>query len=109
MNNSKANSAEERRNDQENRWRGFLYLALLAQVIAIVGSPTIVVPPRISSQLVRVAVAVAVCASPFMVSLVLLFRQRNRRERVVAWSSLGLSLFWLLIGGSLVKQTLEGP
>jgi len=109
MSNSSTDSSEHGQVVRAGRWRGFLFVATLAQVVAILGCPTIVVPPRISSQLVRVGVAIVVCATPLVASLVLLFRQRDLSERVIAWSSLAFSLFWIVFAGWLVEQALRGP
>ncbi len=87
----------------------FLGVAAASHFVALVGWPNIVVPPRISQQLAKVEVGVVLFCIPFISSLFLLFRYRNKSERVIAYASLAGSLVWLAAAASLVHQALRGP
>jgi hypothetical protein len=87
----------------------FLLIAAVAHGVAFFGCPTIIVPPRISRQLLTIGEAVVVLLVPFVSSLFLLFRYRTLSERVIAWGSLAVSLFWLALAWSLIERALEGP
>jgi hypothetical protein len=87
----------------------FLGVAAASHFVAFVGWPNIVVPPRISQQLAAVEVGVVLLCIPFISSLFLLFRYRNKSERVIAYCSLAGSLVWLAAAATLVQQALKGP
>ena len=90
-------------------WGVFLTVAALSHAMAFIGSPNIVVPPRISQQLDKVEIAAVLLCIPFVCSLFLLFRYRNKSERVIAYCSLIGSLLWLVAAASLITQALKGP
>ena len=94
---------------REDRWGLFLAVAAVAHGVAFFGCPNIVVPPRISTQLTNVGVVVAVCTIPFITSLLLILRYRTLSQRVIAFCSLAVSLFWLLFAGGLIESALKGP
>ena len=77
-----------------DRWHLFIAVTLVVNVAPFVGT-TITVPPRGLEYRMEVLRAVAFFLVPFAWSVFLLFRCRTSRERVVAYSSLAISFFWL--------------
>ena len=109
MINSNTKSPEQGQVVKGDRWYRFLLVAMLAQGVAFFGCLEVVEPPRIPGKLVRLAVALVACATPIVASLCLLFRQRKLSERIVGYSSLAFSVFWLVFAGWVVKQALRDP
>jgi hypothetical protein len=88
------------------RWPIFLAIAAASHAQVAFFSPDIITPPSISEQLPTVRVAALVFLVPFVVGFLLLLRYRTNSERVIAWCSLASSLFWLVVGGFLVRDTI---
>jgi hypothetical protein len=109
MSDTNAGISQQGQTPRTDRWRLFLLVASSAHAVALFGCPSIAVPPRISHQLVKVGIGVAVCAVPFLSSLFLLFRYRTLSERVIAFGSLAVSLVWLALAYSFIGQALRGP
>jgi hypothetical protein len=108
---TKSDTTRSQQQQHPTRDRSVLFLvgAAAAHAFAFIGCPSIVVPPRISEQVNTVALAVAICILPPGSSIYLLFRSRTLAERVIAWVSFIVSLFWLLLAYSFVQQLLKGP
>lgn len=102
-------SSEHSQGPRRDRLGLFLAVLGAAHAIAFFGCPSIIVPPRISQQVLTVLLAVGICSLPPSCSLCLLLRGRTLLERVVAFGSLVVSVFWLLLAWDFIQQLLKGP
>ena len=71
-----------------------MMVSVLIHGAVFVGSPNIVVPPRLS-QVSKLIITGVFSVSPFLWSMFLLLFYRTKAERIVGYVSLAASLFWL--------------
>lgn len=93
------------RSFQGGRWRSFLLIAGGTHGIALLGCPMMDTPHTIPKQ--PLLVTLVICLVPIVSSLFLLFRYRTVPERIIAYCSLVVSLFWLVVAGGSIQHAVK--